>query len=578
MAKIGFDINARRVVMAAIVDGAAATRVEEHPVAGNAAALVRALLAAVAGPWQASVTGTEGSAVAAELDLPFVDAPAALLRGIASLHPEARTVIELGRERSRYYAFHNGDGQAPRLAGFATNSLCGAGGGALLEKMAPRLGFSSLAAFLDAAREAEAAVQIAGRCGVFAESDVVHHFQAGASSGSIAAGLCRMLATNFLHDVLKERQVHPPVVVIGEAGRNPLVIKALEEALGVAIVPSTRGDAVRAIGAALCATQRTGAPARPCPPRRGLESLPLAPLSPRGTRLPAAPHSAPRGAGGDRVMVTAGDGALPAAGFLGLDVGSVSTKAVLLDEEGRFVFGVYLRTLGQPIAAVREVVRLVGEHERGGRIRDRVRILGAGVTGSGRVVAGHIVGADLVRNEITAQASGAAYFFPDVDTVFEIGGQDSKFIALGAGRVVESEMNKVCAASTGSFLEEQARQLGVTVEGEFAPLALAALAPCTLSEKCAILMASSLESFRDTPLADRCAGLAYSICLNYLNRVAGRRPIGSRVVFQGAVAFNRAVVAGFETLLGREVLVPAYPHLTGAIGMGRLVRERHGRG
>ncbi len=565
------------MVLAAIDGGTAAMRVEEHPVTDSPAALVRALLADAREPRRASVTGPEGPAVAAELDLPFVDGPEALLRGIARLHPEARTVIELGRERSRYYAFGDGGADGPRLAAFATNSICGAGGGALLEKMATRLGFGSFEVFLDAARESDSAVQIAGRCGVFAESDVVHHFQAGASAGSIAAGLCRMLATNFLHDVLKDRPVHQPVVAIGEASRNPLVLKALEEALGVAIAPSPSAHAVRALGAAIFAARPEGRSASSAAPRPGAERVPLAPLAPRGTRPPQAPRTAPRGTAGDTVMVTDGGGGLPVAGFLGLDVGSVSTKAVLLDEQGRFVYWVYLRTLGHPIAAVRDVVRLVGEHERGGLIRDRVRILGVGVTGSGRVVAGHIVGADLVRNEITAQASGAAHFFPDVDTVFEIGGQDSKFIALGNGRVVESEMNKVCAASTGSFLEEQARQLGVTVEGDFAPLALTARAPCTLSEKCAILMASSLENFHETPLPDRCAGLAYSICMNYLNRVAGRRPIGKRVVFQGAVAFNRAVVAGFETLLGREVHVPAHPHLTGAIGMGRLVRERHGR-
>jgi predicted CoA-substrate-specific enzyme activase len=188
-------------------------------------------------------------------------------------------------------------------------------------------------------------------------------------------------------------------------------------------------------------------------------------------------------------------------------------------------------------------------------------------------VAGEIIGADIVRNEITAQARGARFFVPGVQSVFEIGGQDSKYICLKEGMVVDNEMNKACAASTGSFLEEQARILGIKIEEQFADAALGSRTPCSLSEKCAILMASSLAHYHASPVGDKCAGLARSVCYNYLNRVVGNRKLGGPIVFQGAVAFNRAIVAGFETILDQPIYVPPYPHLTGAIGIANIARD-----
>ena len=202
-------------------------------------------------------------------------------------------------------------------------------------------------------------------------------------------------------------------------------------------------------------------------------------------------------------------------------------------------------------------------------------VLGVATTGSGRYMTGDFVGADTVRNEITAQARAALHIDPGVETVFEIGGQDSKFISLRNGRVVDFEMNKVCAAGTGSFLEEQAEKLGIPIT-DFGPLALESLAPARLGERCTVFMETDVVSHQSdgVPLRDIVAGLCVSVVRNYLHRVVGRRPIGRKIFFQGGTAFNQGVVAAFNAVLGdRTVIVPPHHDVTGAIGAALLVRD-----
>src|SRR4030066_849964 len=185
------------------------------------------------------------------------------------------------------------------------------------------------------------------------------------------------------------------------------------------------------------------------------------------------------------------------------------------------------------------------------------------------------VGADVVRNEITAQATGARAIDPSVDTIFEIGGQDSKYISLEHGVVVDSEMNKVCAAGTGSFLEEQAENMDISIKEEFGKLALSAEDPVRMGERCTVFIESDLvhHQQRGAPKDDLTAGLSYSIVQNYLNRVVGDRRIGDRIFFQGGTAFNKGVVAAFENVLEKEIIVPENHDVTGAIGVAILAME-----
>ncbi|MCX6356490.1 MAG: acyl-CoA dehydratase activase, partial [Candidatus Aureabacteria bacterium] len=200
---------------------------------------------------------------------------------------------------------------------------------------------------------------------------------------------------------------------------------------------------------------------------------------------------------------------------------------------------------------------------------------------SGRYLTGDFVGADVIRNEITAQATAAAHIDPNVDTIFEIGGQDSKFISLDGGVVVDFEMNKVCAAGTGSFIEEQAEKLGIRIEEEFGRLSLDADNPGRFGDRCTVFMESDLVAHQQQGLGKRnlVAGLAYSIVHNYLNKVVGDRRIGNKIFFQGGVAWNRGVVAAFEKVTGKPITVPPQHDVTGAIGVALLaMRECRGRG
>jgi len=256
--------------------------------------------------------------------------------------------------------------------------------------------------------------------------------------------------------------------------------------------------------------------------------------------------------------------------YLGIDVGSVSTNVALIDSEGRLIAKRYLATAGRPIEAVRRGIEEI-YHEVG----DRVIVRGCGTTGSGRYLIGDLVGADVIRNEITAQATAAIAIDPSVDTIFEIGGQDSKYVSINDGAVCDFEMNKVCAAGTGSFLEEQAERLGLNIEEEFAERALQSRSPVALGDRCTVFMESDLLHHQHAGAGkeDLVAGLAYSIVYNYLNRVVGDGRIGERIFFQGGTAFNRAVVAAFNRVLGKVVVVPPHHEVTGAIGVARLARD-----
>ena len=206
--------------------------------------------------------------------------------------------------------------------------------------------------------------------------------------------------------------------------------------------------------------------------------------------------------------------------FLQTVVDALPDSLVVIDREKKVLAKRYLMTAGRPIEAVRQGLEEIGEE-----IGNRVDIQGVATTGSGRYMTADFVGADLVRNEITAQATAAIHIDPDVDTIFEIGGQDSKYISIDKGVVVDFEMNKVCAAGTGSFLEEQAEKLGISIKNEFSALALSAESPVKMGERCTVFIESDLvhHQQKGAPKDDLIAGLSYSIVQNYLNRVVGDR-------------------------------------------------------
>jgi len=255
--------------------------------------------------------------------------------------------------------------------------------------------------------------------------------------------------------------------------------------------------------------------------------------------------------------------------YLGVDVGSVSTNLVVIDDDGNVLVDLYLRTQGQPIQAVQEGMKQVEAAIKG----KNIEICGVGTTGSARTLSGVIVGADTVKNEITAHAVAASHLVPDVQTVLEIGGQDSKIIILRDGIVVDFAMNTVCAAGTGSFLDHQAARLNIPIE-EFGGLALQSKAPVRIAGRCSVFAESDMihKQQMGHPIPDIVAGLCDALVRNYLNNVGKGKEILAPVVFQGGVAANIGIRAAFEKALGLKVIVPEYFKVMGAIGAALLAK------
>lgn len=261
-------------------------------------------------------------------------------------------------------------------------------------------------------------------------------------------------------------------------------------------------------------------------------------------------------------------------GYLGIDVGSVSTNIVFLDESCNVRESIYLRTAGRPIEAVQR-----GLGEVASRLPSRTVVRGVGATGSGRHLAGIVVGADVVKNEITTHATAASVVVPGVQTVLEIGGQDSKIIILRGGIVADFAMNTVCAAGTGSFLDQQAARLNVAIE-DFGALALESQTPVRIAGRCAVFAESDMIHKQQMGYAtqDILSGLCEALVRNYLSNLGKGKEILAPVVFQGGVAANGGMQRAFEKTLGLEIHVPKYYDVMGAVGSALLAREYVYRG
>ncbi len=570
------------------------------------------------------VTGSGSRAIAKVLGLFFENEFKAIARAIRALYPQVRTVFEIGGESSKYMRL-----SASGIVDYDRSGECAAGTGSFLDQQALRMQYS-VEEVGSVVATAGCAARIAGRCSVFAKSDMIHAQQKGYSPAEILRGLCDAVARNYKSAIVKGRPVEAPVALIGAVSQNAGVTAALREAFGLAesalLVPVEYAWC-GAIGAAILEAedprkrsileihrlrQHDSIPipedSRPLSMENVVRLAPQPSVHARSGTAHSAPadvaqgHSGDLGASGwcEAEQANAGQsardvppgdhlpsqspvmgpGGAPCAtstipAYLGLDIGSVSTNLAVLDESGAVVHDVYLRTAGRPIEAVQqglsEVERLWGR---------RVEILGVGTTGSGRELIAEFVGADVVNDEITAHKTGAIHISntlggEPVDTIFEIGGQDSKFISIENGVVVDFAMNEACAAGTGSFLEEQADKLGIAIKGEFSSLALAASSPTRLGERCTVFMERDVNGWlhKGETIPNLVGGLAYSIALNYLNRVVRGRKIGKVIYLQGGTAYNDAVTAAFAGLLGKKITVPPYNGVMGAVGMALIARQ-----
>jgi len=493
---------------------------------------------------------------------------AALAAGNFEMVPGVRTVIEMGGEDSKLLIL---DGTNKTIVDFAMNAQCAAGTGSFLDQQANRLKISIEGEFGELALKSTSPPRIAGRCSVFAKSDMIHLQQIATPDYDIVAGLCFAVARNFKSAIARGKKFDTPIAFEGGVAANPGMVHAFADILGLEdeelIIPELF-NVMSAVGAATLAMDGD-ARVDEFDPSRIQAYLDFREVAESGRE--ALTYDYPDSKYYDVTLAERPVDIDDLEVFLGIDVGSLSTNLVLIDRDHRVIARRYLMTEGRPIEAVRR-----GLAEIGMEVGNRVVVKAVGTTGSGRYLTGDYVGADVVRNEITAQATAAINIDPTVDTIFEIGGQDSKYVSIDKKAVVDFEMNKACAAGTGSFLQEQAEKLKIKIETEFGDKALCATCPVGCGERCTVFMESDLVGHQraGAKKEDLIAGLAYSIASNYLTKVVGDRRIGDNIFFQGGVAWNKGVVAAFEKMVGKKITVPPHHDVTGAIGAAIMAIEK----
>ncbi|MDZ7332722.1 MAG: acyl-CoA dehydratase activase [candidate division KSB1 bacterium] len=469
---------------------------------------------------------------------------------------------------------------------FISNSSCAAGTGAFLDQQAGRLGLSGSAELSQLAETFSGEPpKIATRCAVFAKTDLIHCQQQGYSVSAIAAGLCKGLAHNITDTLIKGIELRSPVVVVGGVAKNKKVIEYISEIIGRPISIPEHAELAGAIGCALTAQQKQRQDSE-CSGFAEHPNIILKQQSqekhyffpPLKSELSVFPnfddhsHYLSDSVEVDIYHLPNQSGVVPI--FMGIDIGSTSTKAIVMhaqEEEHNILLGLYTRTMGQPIKATQALLRALREIEQ--KYDIQFEFCGVGTTGSGRKFIAKVLNADLVIDEITAHARAAYALNPQVDTIIEIGGQDSKFTVLKNGQVTFSVMNYVCAAGTGSFIEEQAKRLNVPLS-DYSKLAVGTASPLT-SDRCTVFMERDLNHLMSQGYSksELLAAVLHSVRDNYLSKVAHLNKIGNVICFQGATAKNHALVMAFEQKLKKPIFVSKYCHLTGALGVCLIMKE-----
>ncbi|HSD21138.1 MAG TPA: BadF/BadG/BcrA/BcrD ATPase family protein [Anaeromyxobacter sp.] len=481
--------------------------------------------------------------------------------------PRRAVIVDIGAHGFSVLELGDGDD-----AGYRENPRCSQGTGNFLRQLVERFGLAPEEADVLAA-PVEHPAPLSGRCPVILKTDMTHLANQGEDRARILAGLFDAICDNVQVLLRSHPGAVPPAVLLaGGVGRSRRIRERFGRRLaerGMTLAEERGDDALflDALGCAVLAARGSAPLPAPddlvSPPAHAPVELrpPLSHALSRVRRLPPRPPP----------EVSAGDALL-----LGLDIGSTGSKAVALHApSGAPIWESYTRTAGDPVAAAQELVRRAAA-EPAGRA-----IVGVGVTGSGREIVGSLLatcyGGERVHvlNEIAAHAEGARACDPRVDTIFEIGGQDAKYIRLAAGRVVDAAMNEACSAGTGSFIEEQGLRLGNLDVEELARVALGADACAALGQHCAVFMAEILDEAAAAGVTRPrlVAGLYDSVVQNYLNRVKGSRSVGEVVFCQGMPFSADALAAAVARQTGAEVIVPPNPGTVGACGIALLARE-----
>jgi len=560
---LGIDVGSVNAKLALIGEDGQVVQLDSEKITSNAKVAVNSLITRLVEKFQleqitgAGVSGSGKGVIPKKFNWGEYSSSLAIASGILHYHSDAKTIIQIGGQTSLVIGLEDGLRKPWKVA---SNSLCAAGTGRFLEQQAYRLGIS-LDDFARLALKCQGRPpRIAARCSVFAKTDLIHLQQKGVPVEAMLYALCESIARTVAS--LKKGLFEEPAYFVGGVAANSAIVKAVNEVLSTrnghpaqATVPENYLH-IEAIGSALLARER----------KATVIKLPEDDARQRYFEMPRLePVNLPGNGLNQEIKESC-------VGYLGVDVGSTSTKAVILDESGnRLLIKNYLMTAGRPIDAVKQVFSNLLP---GGA--DKVTIAGVGVTGSGRYLVGSLIGADLIKNEITAQTRAGVEIDPEAD-IIEIGGQDSKLVIKRNGVVVDYQMNKACAAGTGSFIDELSEMLGVSVtNGDFAKLAFAAPHTIDLGARCASFMGQAVASAQQegVPLEIITASLSNSIAKNYLSKVVGNRKLGSKVILTGAVFYNQAVVSAFhQQLEGKTLTVAEHREVSGAIGAALLAKE-----
>lgn len=494
------------------------------------------------------------------ITIPTVSEPEAVelaYRQIRPSYPDIDCIVSAGGETFLVYMLDS----KGNIRGVHTGNKCASGTGEFFFQQIKRMELGIEEA-VERAAESES-YPVAGRCSVFCKSDCTHALNKGKDKGEVAAGLCRMMAGKII-ELLQKAQAKK-ILMIGGVCSNRVVLDYIRESYPDTFVPA-EALGFEALGALLWAEEH------------GIV------VTDREALISAAYHSFPtfpalKEAGTGVTFKSAPRGEFYEGEYVcGLDVGSTTTKAVLLRTDSMAITAsVYLRTNGDPIAASRECYRQILAQAPSGVA---LTITGLGVTGSGRQIAGLHSLSEGVINEIVAHATAAVHFDPEVETIFEIGGQDAKYTSITNRVASDYAMNEACSAGTGSFLEEACSEsLGIETV-EIAGIAFESTSPPNFNDQCAAFISSDIKTAVQEGVGreDIVAGLVYSICQNYLNRVKGNRPVGRKIFMQGGVCYNSAVPAAMAQLCGQEIIVPPEPGLMGAFGAALEVYRKIEKG
>ncbi len=494
------------------------------------------------------------------LDLPSISEPQALEAAVEYnrlVDHGYRTLLSAGGETFMAYLLDS----SGKVETVHTGNKCASGTGEFLVQQLGRMNLDLES--MGGMDENVAAHKVSGRCSVFCKSDCTHALNKGTDKEAVVAGLARMMSGKCLE--LLRKLPAKKVALIGSCSLNKFMVRELRKEIPDLHIPEY-AHCLEALGTALWAGENGTVPADDFNSliRKGDTGFTY--LPPLGSFIDSVTFHESR-----QVNFTPGSELA-----LGLDVGSTTTKGVLIDlNSTQIVASCYLRTDGDPIGASRRVYADLASQVPAGTA---AKVLG--VTGSGRNIAGLHAGTEGIINEITAHATAAVHYDPEVDTIFEIGGQDAKYTWLKNAVPCDYAMNEACSAGTGSFLEESAKEtLGIEVT-EIADIAFKGTNPPNFNDQCAAFIGSDLKlAAQDgVPLEDMVAGLVYSICINYANRVKGNRTVGNKIFMQGGVCYNKAVPVAMAALTGTRIIVPPHPGLTGAFGVALEAAKRSAQG